>query len=107
MATTMRCCWYEQVDAEGHDAVTSLFEQRRHDGVLSVEHPASSRGLPVYVEDGVPRGPADLPRATHLHYDRADEDLGMIRAAQLAGYRIEVDREDERIDEADSVSERI
>ena len=75
------------------------------DGMLTDDHPAASRGLPVVVRDGLPLGPADLqgvgiisigsrghsvPRGRDRWCMHRLRDNGLLDQARAAGYRVAV-----------------
>ncbi len=77
------------------------------DGELTTDHSASSRGLPVVVVDGQALGPAEVGAlcvSTYLetddvagrdiHRQLTSEETDLIAAAERAGYRVIVHREE-------------
>lgn len=54
--------------------------------ILTTDHPASSRGLPIVLHRGQPLGPADIDASATLVLPKEATDAEL-QATQAAGYR--------------------
>lgn len=91
MTTTLPVSWTPAT-------ITSMLDLISNDceGVLTTDHAASSRGLPVVVHAGQALGPAEVGELTVSVYSSLGhavitaEQLALVQAARSAGYVVRI-----------------